>query len=85
VYLYHDPFLQIIIALFPAVVAIKLWGPIALFALGLPVAFGIAFLSWNLVEKPILALRKKFSFVAKVRGVEGAPAEVVDTEKSAVA
>jgi peptidoglycan/LPS O-acetylase OafA/YrhL len=76
VYLYHDPFLQIIISLFPALVAMKFWGSIGLFALGFPVSLGVAYLSWNLIEKPILALRKKFSFVAKVRGVEDAPADI---------
>jgi len=74
IYLYHDPFLQILIGLFPAAVLLKPLTPVVLFAIGLPVAFGVAFLSWHLVEKPILAMRKKFSFVAKVRGVEDAPA-----------
>jgi peptidoglycan/LPS O-acetylase OafA/YrhL len=38
--------------------------------LGIIPVFAVAWTSWHFVEKPLLALRKKFSFVAKVRGVE---------------
>jgi hypothetical protein len=40
-----------------------------LFLLGLPVVAVVAVCSWHFVEKPILGLRKRFSFVARVRGV----------------
>lgn len=70
IYLYHNPFLQIMITLFPATVAIKGFGALLLLAIGLPVVFLVACGSWHFVEKPILSLRKRFSFVARVRGVE---------------
>ncbi|MGO8666289.1 acyltransferase, partial [Rhizobium ruizarguesonis] len=37
---------------------------------GLPSALAVAVLSWHFIEKPILGLRNKFSFIAQVRGVE---------------
>ena len=70
VYLYHDPFLQIIISLVPLSVALKGYGALILYAIGLPAVFLVAWASWHYVEKPILGLRKKFSFVAKVRGLD---------------
>jgi peptidoglycan/LPS O-acetylase OafA/YrhL len=70
VYLYHEPFLQCLVVLAPITIALKGTGAVLLFILGLPLAFGVAWTSWHFVEKPLLALRKKFSFVAKVRGVE---------------
>jgi peptidoglycan/LPS O-acetylase OafA/YrhL len=51
-------------------VAIKGFGALLLLAIGLPVVFLVACGSWHFVEKPILSLRKRFSFVARVRGVE---------------
>ncbi len=72
IYLYHDPLLQVVIGVFPAISAISGYGGLFIFAIGLPLVILMAFLSWNVIEKPILALRKKFSFVAKMRGVEGA-------------
>jgi peptidoglycan/LPS O-acetylase OafA/YrhL len=69
IYLYHDPFLQVIISLFPGLVFRRLTGVPTLFLLGLPAVAVIATCSWHLIEKPILGLRKRFSFVARVRGV----------------
>lgn len=63
IYLYHVPFLQAIVSLSPGV------RPGLLFAIGLPLMTTIAALSWHLIEKPILAQRKRFSFVARERGV----------------
>lgn len=75
IYLYHQPFLQIIITLFPAAALAAHTGPIFTLLAGLPLILGAAWLSWHLVERPLLALRKRFSIVAKARGVtEVAPA-----------
>jgi peptidoglycan/LPS O-acetylase OafA/YrhL len=72
IYLYHDPLLQIWISLLPAgIIAGGLGYPVlAIFGIA-AVALFAAF-SWHVIEKPILSLRKKFSFVARVRGVAGA-------------
>ena len=70
VYLYHDPFLQIWISSFPSVFLYPKYGALALYLVGLPSALAVAVLSWHFIEKPILGLRKKFSFIAQVRGVE---------------
>lgn len=70
VYLYHDPFLQICISAFPSLFLYPKYGALALYAVGLPSALAVAVLSWHFIEKPILGLRKKFSFIAQVRGVE---------------
>ena len=71
VYLYHDPLLQVIIGLFPAVALVPGYGAIFVLAAGLVAVSGLAAFSWTFIEKPILGLRKKFSFVARVRGVDG--------------
>jgi peptidoglycan/LPS O-acetylase OafA/YrhL len=70
IYLYHFPLLQVLVGLMPATIALKGAGAVLLFVTGLPVVFAFAWCSWHFVEKPILVLRKKFSFVAKVRGIE---------------
>jgi peptidoglycan/LPS O-acetylase OafA/YrhL len=67
VYLYHDPILQSIISIFPAICMIPKTGAAFTFACGIPFVFLMASFSWHFIEKPILALRKKFSFVAKTR------------------
>jgi hypothetical protein len=38
--------------------------------LALPAIFLFALFSWNVIEKPITKLRKKFSFIATVRGAD---------------
>lgn len=80
VYLYHDPFLRILIGLAPALFLTPVLGAIALFCVGIFAALAVAVVSWHNIEKPILAMRKEFSFVARARGVEnsttdGAPSE----------
>ena len=70
VYLYHDPLLQVIIGLFPAVALIPSYGAVFVLATGLVAVAALATFSWIFIEKPILGLRKKFSFVARIRGVE---------------
>jgi peptidoglycan/LPS O-acetylase OafA/YrhL len=82
VYLYHDPFLQILISLAPGLFLIPKTGALALYAIGICAAMGIAVFSWHMIEKPILGMRKKFSFVAKARGVdENADIKILPVEK----
>jgi peptidoglycan/LPS O-acetylase OafA/YrhL len=70
IYLYHQPFLQIVITLLPTYALSKFYGPGFTFLVGLPIVFSVAWISWHFVEKPILAYRKRYSIMAKVRGVE---------------
>lgn len=72
IYLYHQPFLQIVISLFPALALAPHTGAAFTFFVGLPFVIAVAWLSWHYVEKPLLALRKRFSIVAKIRGVDQA-------------
>lgn len=75
IYLYHDPLLQVAIALLPPAFISSHFGWFGLIAVGLPpIALWAAF-SWHMIEKRILALRKRFSFIAKVRNL----GEVVQT------
>jgi peptidoglycan/LPS O-acetylase OafA/YrhL len=74
IYLYHQPFLQIIITLFPVAALAPHTGPWCTLFAGLPLILGVAWLSWHLIEKPLLALRKRFSLMAKERGMTDAPA-----------
>ncbi|MBF2715530.1 acyltransferase family protein [Agrobacterium vitis] len=60
IYLYGYPFQQALVNLFP-----KLTSPWLHFAISLPIATVIAMGSWHFIEKPILRLRKKFSFTAQ--------------------
>ena len=77
-YLYHMPFLQALICLFPGIWAADLWW--TLFFAAAPVSLLAAMLSWHFVEKPTLRLRKKFSFTAARSEAEAAkPAPARDT------
>ena len=67
IYLYHDPILQVLIAFLPVAFIGSGLGWFGLVALGVPIVALWAAFSWHVVEKRILALRKKFSFVAQVR------------------
>jgi peptidoglycan/LPS O-acetylase OafA/YrhL len=81
IYLYHQPFLQIIVVLFPALALAPHTGAGFAFLAGLPFVIGVAWLSWHLIEKPILALRKRFSMVAKIRGVtDAAKTQPINTQ-----
>ncbi len=90
VYLYHAPLLQVLISLAPGVFLKAGSGPAFLTLFGIPAVGIFAAFSWHNVEKPVLGLRKRFSFVAKVRGVahEGedtiAPAPVIDARQDYV-
>lgn len=86
VYLYHDPFLQILIGLAPGVFLVPKTGALALYAIGICAAMAVAVISWHMIEKPILGMRKKFSFVAKARGVdETSETKILPVEKPAKA
>jgi peptidoglycan/LPS O-acetylase OafA/YrhL len=61
VYLYHQPLLQMIVSLFPTMALAPGIGAPCTFLLGLPFVFLTAWLSWHLVEKPLLMLRKAMS------------------------
>jgi peptidoglycan/LPS O-acetylase OafA/YrhL len=67
IYLYHDPLLQTVILLFPGLALMHGWGALFVFLAGAPFVMLMAFSSWHLIEKRVLRLRKRFSFVAKVR------------------
>ncbi|TCZ66112.1 acyltransferase family protein [Roseicella aquatilis] len=64
-YLYHVPFIQALLALFPATWYGGWWW--TLYFAAVPVALIVAILSWHVVEKPALRLRKKFSFAVTMR------------------
>ena len=67
IYLYHDPLMQCIIAIFPAIAMSSLFGTAFTFFSGMVLVLFVSNFSWHLIEKPILSMRKKFSFVARVR------------------
>lgn len=75
IYLYHDPILQTVILLFPGFALVRGWGALFVFLTSIPFVMLMAFSSWHLIEKRVLRLRKRFSFVAKVRDLEGKAAE----------
>jgi peptidoglycan/LPS O-acetylase OafA/YrhL len=60
VYLYGYPVKQVIVTLFPAITS-----PLLHSAISLPLVTLVAKFSWHCIEKPILRLRKKFSFTAR--------------------
>lgn len=65
VYLYGFPVQQAVFSLTRTITS-----PWLQFAMALPVIVGFAIFSWHCIEKPVLAMRKRFSFVARVRGVD---------------
>ena len=66
-YLYHTPFLQLLIHYFPeAWIGDRWW---TLFFAGFPLALTAAVISWHLFEYPSLKLRK--SFAIKHRSEDG--------------
>jgi len=67
IYLYGAPVQQAVRATFPALNDAAAYLVLALVAI---VAF--AAFSWHCIEKPILQLRRHFSFVARARGLAGA-------------
>jgi len=73
IYLYGAPVQQAVRAALPNV-----QNGFALLAVALTAIVGFAILSWHGVEKPVLGLRKRFSFVARARGVGRAGESRVD-------
>lgn len=67
IYLYHLPFQQMLWSFFPGI------GALQMFLLSVPTCSFVAAFSWHVVEKPVLRLRKRFSFVARARGVLEVP------------
>jgi peptidoglycan/LPS O-acetylase OafA/YrhL len=62
IYLYGYPIQQAIKTLLPAIS-----NPWVLTAIAIPTVSLFAAFSWHCIEKPILKMRKKFSFIAKIR------------------
>jgi len=70
IYLYHQPFLQVVMSLFPAMALVPVTGVAFTFLAGLPFFFGAAWLSWHLVERPLLKLRKNLSLTVRIHNLE---------------
>jgi peptidoglycan/LPS O-acetylase OafA/YrhL len=68
IYLYGWPMQQMLVSLLPAGTSL-----IVQFLLVIPLVTLFAAFSWHAIERPILMLRKRFSFVARVRLQEGEP------------
>jgi peptidoglycan/LPS O-acetylase OafA/YrhL len=66
VYLYGMPIQQAMVLMFPSIT-----GPIGQFFLSISVILPFAWASWKVIERPITRLRRKFSFVAGIRGATG--------------
>ena len=66
IYLYGVPIAQAVRAALPGAT-----NPLTHFAVTVVFLTLFAIFSWTFIEKPILAMRKRFSFVARARGVEG--------------
>jgi peptidoglycan/LPS O-acetylase OafA/YrhL len=73
IYLYGAPVQQAVRAALP-----DLHNDAARLAIALVAIVGFAMLSWHLVEKPVLGLRRRFSFVARARGVSRGGESAVD-------
>ncbi|MEO8722769.1 MAG: acyltransferase [Sphingobium sp.] len=67
IYLYHYPFIHLIIINFWDISRTPVWGALFTYALIVPMILGVSYISWRFIEKPTLAMRKKFSYVARVR------------------
>ena len=71
IYLYGFPIQQVTVDLFPSI-----QHGYVLFALSFPVIVLFSIFSWHVIEKPVLRLRKQFSFVSRVRlADEGRPVQ----------
>ncbi len=67
VYLYHVPFIQLSIFLAPSVFVGTIPGVIMLTAVTVVVVLCVAAVSWHVVEKPVLSLRR-FALTGRVTG-----------------
>jgi peptidoglycan/LPS O-acetylase OafA/YrhL len=52
---------------------INFYGGLFTVVVTMPFAFMLAVFSWHFIEKPILSLRKKFSFAARIREIDEKP------------
>ncbi|MFT3973565.1 MAG: acyltransferase [Amaricoccus sp.] len=62
IYLYHWPIMQALVLVLPNLGHAGLY-----FLVIMPVVAGFAALSWHLIEKPVLAQRRRFSFATRQR------------------
>ena len=60
IYLYGYPIQQALLVVLPS-----LTSPWLHYVVSLPIVVSVAMLSWHVVEKPVLAVRKRFSFTAR--------------------
>jgi peptidoglycan/LPS O-acetylase OafA/YrhL len=74
-YLYHVPFIQLLIHYFPQAWTGELWW--TLFFAGFPLALTAAVVSWHLIEYPVLKLRKRFAFAINHRPADGIPTAMI--------
>lgn len=65
-YLYHTPFLQLLIHCFPETWTGDQWW--TLFFAGLPLSLTAAVISWHVLEYPMLKLRKSFAIRHRLEG-----------------
>ncbi|MGO7591228.1 acyltransferase family protein [Rhizobium leguminosarum] len=78
VYLYHVPFIQLAIMLGPPILVGTVVGIVMLILMAGTIVLCVAAVSWHLIEKPILSLRKRYSLAARMiaagedRAVSGA-------------
>ena len=76
-YLYHVPFIQLLIHYFPQAWIGERWW--TLFFAGFPLALTAAVVSWHVIEYPVLKLRKRFSFAINHRPGDGEPAAMISS------
>ncbi len=62
VYLYGFPIQQVTLSMFPSITSDEV-----LFAVSLPLVVLFSIFSWHCIEKPVLRLRRRFSFMSTVR------------------
>lgn len=70
-YLYHVPFMQLLVYLFPNAWTGDWWW--TLFVVGFPVSLAAAMISWHVVEYPVLKLRKSFAIRHRPEEPAGSP------------
>lgn len=64
IYLYHWPIMQALVLVLPDLRHAALY-----FLVTMPVVIAFAACSWHLIEKPVLAQRRRFSFATRQRGM----------------
>ena len=76
-YLYHVPFIQLLIHYFPQAWTGDRWW--TLFFASFPLALTAAVVSWHLIEYPVLKLRKRFSFAINHRPGDSIPTGMISS------